>query len=117
ETLAERMEGGCDYCEAIYTLKTWAKVLGIAPQTFRKFLPDLQRIRLFEVRLEGETVQIKCPKLLELRDEYSRKSRHAPDGLRKDQKKKEESNQHQTRGGGGVIDMYHAMASRAEKRG
>jgi len=81
--------------EATYPIKTWCSYLGIHRNRFNKLLTiadthgvlhaNLACTGGVTVRLEAcstqDTLTLYCPKLLEMKDEYSRKSGHSPDNI------------------------------------
>lgn len=86
--------------EATYPIKTWCALLGVHRNRFNKLLAMANTHGVLEVnlgctggvdvRFEGcspqDTLTLFCPKLLPIKDEYSRKSGHSPETIpRKDE--------------------------------
>lgn len=92
EVIARQMDGS-DKCEVEYSVDKW---MGYLSEKRRKkleiFLEYCQKFQKISTKYSGNILWITCPKLLELRDEYSRKSGHSPDKVAPDirVKKKEE---------------------------
>lgn len=83
EIIAENMdETDRNYAE--YSMKTWCKLLGIRPQTFRKLIQESAFLGLFLVSFDGVSAQfsscfpevlvkIESPNILKLRDDWTKK--------------------------------------------
>lgn len=70
EIIAEQMDkSDRTYCE--YTLKSWAKLLGIFPKTFTKLLENFCEKNLFTSEYFQNSIRVDCPNLLRYRDEYA----------------------------------------------
>lgn len=78
ETIAKQMDG-TNKCSAEYSWSKWQSFLKGKRNKLETFLVHCQDKRKIKLELNGNILKIFCPKLLELRDEYSRKSGHTPD--------------------------------------
>ena len=61
--------------------KVWRKLTGIYPQTFEKLLRFLEDISDLSATFDEKGIEVCIPKLLEIKDEYTRKSGHSPDNV------------------------------------
>lgn len=61
------------------SLKSWRKLTGIYPKTFVELLRFLRGTWEVPKTFDEKAVKVCIPKLLKIRDEYSRKSGHTPD--------------------------------------
>lgn len=74
EIVAKQMDA-TDGCEVEYPTAFLARKMGVSVQKLRKFLQDLTRIRALDAQFTEKTCKVKVPKLLEKRDEHTRKLR------------------------------------------
>lgn len=58
-----------------YSAKTWGKFAEISAKKFLKFARILAEKKLIILKVDGDAVTIGVPKMLKIRDEYSRKNR------------------------------------------
>lgn len=65
-----------------YPWSKWQEILKGKRKKLETFLEHLQKKTLISYEQNGEILEIKIPKLLRYRDEYSKKSGQAPDKLR-----------------------------------
>lgn len=72
EMVAKQMDGS-DRCEASYSIKTWCRKLGVRTKKFDRFLAVVQQELNFHVEKSDKSITVRIPKLLSLRDEWSRK--------------------------------------------
>ena len=86
ETIAEQMTKKRPTPELEMSFKNWRKVTEISPKKLRKFALFCHNSALFIVTFREKSILIKCPKLLEIKDEWqSRKVNNsgvAPDLVR-----------------------------------
>lgn len=78
EIIAKQMDG-TDKCSAEYSWVKWQSFLKGKRNKLETFLEHSQNKLKINLEQNGNILKISCPKLLELRDEYSRKSGHTPD--------------------------------------
>jgi len=94
ERIAKQMNE-TDKCYAEYSWTKWQSFLKGKRNKLETFLEHCQNKRRIKLELNGNILRIICPKLLELRDEYSRKSGHAtdmtPDNVAPEEEVEEES--------------------------
>jgi len=86
ECVSEHMDMDGPSCEHTLSLRRWARNLGISPSKFQKLLSIFSESGLVSVIHSDDadkSVTIAIPKLWELRDEYTRKSRQSPDTVRR----------------------------------
>lgn len=72
-----------------YSTKTWCKLLGIRPQTFRKLIQESSVLGLFQVSFNSDLVSVESPNILKYRDEWTRKKSKAPEQNSEKEKEKE----------------------------
>lgn len=79
EAIAKLMDGS-GRCEVEYPTTKWMSVLSIKREKIlRIFLNYCENYQKISVQYSDKIIKIRCVKLLELRDEYSRKSGQNPD--------------------------------------
>lgn len=66
-------------CSASYSWSDWQRFLKGKRNKLETFLVHCQNKRKINLKQTGNILEIECCKLLEFRDEYSRKSRQTPD--------------------------------------
>lgn len=76
EIIAERMDfkHGDPKCCATFSKREWARLTNSHVNRVIKYLPHLGVIGWVSVEFDGSNYRVEIPKLLEWRDEYSRKS-------------------------------------------
>ena len=72
-----------------YSIKTWCKLLGIRPQTFRKLIQESSVLGLFQVSFNSDLVTVESPNILKYRDEWTRKKSRTPEQNSEKDKEKE----------------------------
>ena len=72
-----------------YSIKTWCKLLGIRPQTFRKLIQESSVLGLFHVSFNSDLVTVESPNILKYRDEWTRKKSRTPEQNSEKDKEKE----------------------------
>lgn len=72
-----------------YSTKTWCKLLGIRPQTFRKLIQESSVLGLFQVSFNSDLVSVESPNILKYRDEWTRKKSKTPEQNSEKDKEKE----------------------------
>ena len=72
-----------------YSTKTWCKLLGIRPQTFRKLIQESSVLGLFQVSFNSDLVTVESPNILKYRDEWTRKKSRTPEQNSEKDKEKE----------------------------
>jgi len=86
EAIAEQMTKKRPSPELELSVKNWRKVTEISPKKLRKFALFCHNSELFIVTFCQNSISIKCPKLLKIKDEWqSRKTENsgaAPDMVR-----------------------------------
>lgn len=83
ELVATQMDK-TDKCSVRYSLRKWAKSCHISAKKFKKvvsFLSESGEISIEICENNTDFLKIKCSNLLNLRDEYSKKSRQPPDNI------------------------------------
>ena len=101
EAIAEHMGMDGPACEHTLSLRRWARILGISPSKFLNLLSIFSESGLVSVIHSDDadkSVTIAIPKLWELRDEYSRKSRHGRDTVRRVSDQSEEVEESEKKG-------------------
>lgn len=81
EIIASQMEGPAPSCAVSYPIWKWTRLLFVRKSYLLSVLLRLQKEGLIDIEgdLNGDgSVIVKMPNLLKYRDEYSRKSGHAP---------------------------------------
>jgi len=81
ETVAEQMSDDSGHI-LTFSRQDWAKILRTKPEHCENFLTICQQLKLLVFTRSGDDLTISIPKLLEIKDEYLRKSGHSPDKLR-----------------------------------
>ena len=85
EVVAEQMDKNSAKCSASYPLNQWARLLYCHHHTVSKYMGKLGVTGIVTVGYETSNgiskLKVTIPNLLKYRDEYSKKSRHAPDKL------------------------------------
>jgi hypothetical protein len=79
EIVAESMSPGDDTCAVTYSLPTWSRLLYCHHHQVGKYLGKLRGNGLVTMQKRGSDIRVTIPNLAKYRDEYSQKSRHAPD--------------------------------------
>ena len=79
EIVAESMSPGDDTCAVTYSLPTWSRLLYCHHHQVGKYLGMLRGNGLVTMTKRGSDIRVTIPNLAKYRDEYSQKSRHAPD--------------------------------------
>lgn len=74
EIVAKQMDA-TDRCEVEYPTAYLARICGISARKLVGFVQDLREIRAIDAEVCAKTCKIKIPKLLEKRDEHTRKLR------------------------------------------
>jgi hypothetical protein len=81
-----------------YSIKTWCKLLGIRPQTFRKLAQESSILGLFQVRFNSDLVCMESSNILKYRDEWTRKKKKTPEqNSEKDKETEKEEEQEEDR--------------------
>lgn len=81
ETIALSMEKDRSNPSATHTWQKWQIILKGKRSQLLTFLSAIALQGRIEVKSSDNILEIKCVKLLKMRDEYSKKSRHTPDTL------------------------------------
>ena len=79
EIVAETMPPGDETCTVTYSLSTWSRLLYCHHHQVGKYLGMLRGNGLVTMTKRGSDIRVTIPNLAKYRDEYSQKSRHAPD--------------------------------------
>jgi len=74
ETIAQLMDK-TDRCFARYSVKVWANSCKVSAKKFQNLIRFLEKKNKFSLKFEGKFLTIECKKLLEYRDEYSKKAK------------------------------------------
>jgi len=90
EAVASRMEviEGDLVCSATYSIPHWGRITYSHANRVRKYLSLCEVIEWVQVEFEEGSCRVIIPKMLQWRDEYTRKSGHTPDNVA--QKREEE---------------------------
>lgn len=83
EIISKRMDKS-DVCHAEYPENVWATLLKQKQKKLRTFLVYCQNKLKTKVEYSGNIIRIEVPKLLEIRDEFCRKSGVTPESVRSD---------------------------------
>lgn len=78
EVIARQMDQSSK-CSVAYPWSKWQTFLKGKRKKLETFLEHSQNKQKIFLKQNGNILEISCPKLLKLRDEYSRKSGHTPD--------------------------------------
>lgn len=89
EAIAENVDE-TDRNHVEYSTKTWCKLLGIRPQTFRKLISESSVLGLFEVSFNSDLVSVKSNNILKYRDEWTSRKRKTPELLKEEDTDTEE---------------------------
>jgi len=81
EILAAQMDGPDPTCSARYSLSRWSVLLSVRGSHVSHYLGQLAEKGLVTVEWIGSDIRVTNRKLLKYRDEYSRKSGHAPENI------------------------------------
>lgn len=80
EVIASRMGGkGDNNCSATYSIPQWGRITYSHPNRVRKYLSMCEVIGWVLVEFEGSSCKVSIPRMVEWRDEYTRKSGHTQD--------------------------------------
>ena len=80
ETVASRMGAkGDPNCSATYSISQWQRLTYSHANRVMKYLRLCKVIGWVQVEFEGSSCKVTIPRMVEWRDEYSRKSGHTPD--------------------------------------
>lgn len=79
EVIAEEMERGSDLCHAKHSLHKWSLFLKGKQNKLSSFLVYLENKQKINLEQTENILKIECPKLLELRDNYTKKYVHDSD--------------------------------------
>ncbi len=114
EAIASRMASkkGHLVCTATYSITQWGRITYSHPNRVAKYLRLCEVIGWVEVEFEGGSCRVTIPKMVEWRDEYTRKSGHTPDKVaqsRADKKRTEEREKGQE---GALSDGYPKESQR-----
>jgi hypothetical protein len=75
--VAEKMDK-TDVASVELPIKTWQRLTGFYPKKLQRLLNVLQKFDQCSVNVTGKYIKVDVPKLLKIRDEYSKKSRQTP---------------------------------------
>lgn len=81
EILAAQMDGPDPSCAVQYSVSRWSVLLSVRGSHVSHYLGQLAEKGLVTVEWIGSDVRVTNRKLLKYRDEYSRKSGHAPENV------------------------------------
>lgn len=98
EIIAERMDfkHGDPKCCATFSKREWARLTNSHVNRVAKYLPHLEVIGWVSVEFDGSNYRVEIPKLLEWRDEYSRKSGGGPDKVAQNRTEENRSEQRES---------------------
>lgn len=82
ELIGENMSAVDQRCELCLSLRRWSIALGIHRNKVLKYAGMLGGTGLATITREGSDLRVRMPILAEWRDEYSKKSGHAPESVR-----------------------------------
>lgn len=68
-------------CSAEHSLARWGKLMDIHPNQAKKYLKCMQSAGLIDLEIIEGRYRVIVPNLLKYRDEYSKKSGHAPESI------------------------------------
>lgn len=69
-------------CSAEHSLTRWSHLMYCHPNQVKSYLGSMQSAGLVEIECIEDRYRVSVPNLLKYRDEYSRKSGHAPESVR-----------------------------------
>ena len=104
EIVAESMPPGDESCTVTYSLSTWSRLLYCHHHQAGKYLGRLRGNGLVTMAKRGSDIRVTIPNLAKYRDEYSQKSRHAPDPHRTMSASESESEKERTGSGSSEQD-------------
>lgn len=108
EAVALRMERGTSTCSVTYSITEWARVTYSHPNRVEKYLSMLRVVGWVQVECADSTWKVTIPKLLELLDEYSRKSGHTPDKVAQSREEKNRLDKRESRQESSLPDCLKA---------
>ena len=83
EAVAERMDLAGDRCAATYSRSEWARITRSTTRSVSKDMAELRAVEWIIVTTEDDQITVDVPKMVDWRDEYTRKkSGQAPDTVR-----------------------------------
>lgn len=82
EAIAIRMKRGSTSCSTALPWSKWQEILKGKRKKLETFLEHLENKQKIFLKCSGNILEIGIPNLLKYRDEYQKKSGHAPDKLR-----------------------------------
>lgn len=81
ELIAAQMDGPSPSCSVTYSVSRWSRLLVTRPSGVWSRVQKLASTRLLTAGREGDDITVTNCNLLKYRDEYARKSGHAPDNV------------------------------------
>jgi len=99
EAIASRMQvqEGDLICSATYSIPHWGRITYSHPNRVRKYLGTCEVIGWVLVEFEGGMCKVSIPRMLEWRDEYTRKSGLTPDKVAQSRADQKRSDQRESR--------------------
>jgi hypothetical protein len=79
EIVAAQMDSTNDQCSITYSVNRWSLLLSVRGSHLRHYLGHLNDSGLVTVEWTGSDIRVTIPKLLQLKDEYSKRSGHYPE--------------------------------------
>lgn len=80
EKVGSRMDKS-DLCEATFPVRFWCQYLVVRRPLLLRYLSVISQLGKIETITNGQLLTIRIPKMLEIKDEYSKKSGHYPDNV------------------------------------
>jgi len=82
EIIAGEMGKDDRKCWADHSLTRWSRFLDCHPNKVKSYLGSMQSAGLVDLEIVDDRYRVSVPNLLKYRDEYARKSGHAPESVR-----------------------------------
>lgn len=95
EVVAARIEGN-SHPAVTYPVSTWSHLLSLRGSHVRQAIAKLAVTHLVTAEWSGNELTVTIPNLLKYRDEYSKKSRHSPDDVRRKEQIQKQSTEADT---------------------
>ena len=114
EAIAARMDANTGHlvCSATYSITQWGRITHCQHNRVMKYLPMCEVIEWVVVEFEGSICKVTIQKMTEWRDEYTRKSGHAPDKVAQSREEQNRLEQRESRNDGALSDCQKAKGAR-----
>ena len=114
EAIASRMESNVGHlvCTATYSISQWERLTNCHRNRVRKYLGLCEVIGWVEVEFEGSSCRVTVPRMVQWRDEYTRKSGHTPDKVAQSRKEQTRPDQRERKDEGALPGCQKAKGAR-----